>query len=69
MPPGHHQFPSGPPAGGTTSFSFVYQNHWDCGDGSHKPNCLKSKYGLRFSNSMGHLGEVDPIVDNGGNPN
>jgi hypothetical protein len=68
VPPGHHQFPGGPPQGGAASVTFVYHNDWDGGDGSHTPRYLKSKYGLRFSSrTSGYLGEVDPIVDNGGN--
>jgi hypothetical protein len=65
--PGHHQFKRGVTGGGTRTISFVYSNHSDGGQHDGVRRFSRSKYGLRLANAHGYLGEVDPIVNNGGN--
>jgi len=66
----HHQFPGGIAGGGQTTISFTYHNDWDGGQGDGAKRDPVSRYGLRFySDTGGYIGDVDPIVNNGGNQN
>jgi hypothetical protein len=66
----HHQFPGGISGAGQTTITFVYHNDWDGGRGDGIDRDPVSRYGLRFySDAGGYLGDLDPIIDNGGNQN
>jgi hypothetical protein len=66
----NHQFPGGISGAGETTISFTYHNDWDGGQGDGVDRYPVSRYGLRFySNAGGYLGDLDPIVNNGGNRN
>jgi hypothetical protein len=63
----HHQFPGGVHGAGTSTITFVYKNDWDGGRGDGVPRFPRSKYGFYLGNASRYLGEIDPIVQNGGN--
>ncbi|MFI4974062.1 MAG: hypothetical protein ACHP84_05950 [Caulobacterales bacterium] len=64
---GHHQFKKGINGGGTQTMSFEYHNDWDGGQGNGAKIYLKSRYGIHLARATGYLGEIDPIINNGGN--
>jgi hypothetical protein len=66
---GDHQFRKGIAGGGTRTISFEYHNDWDGGTGDGVKRYARSKYGVRLANTGGFLGEIDPIIDNGGGHN
>jgi hypothetical protein len=65
--PADHQFRGSVHGAGTSTITFVYKNDWDGGHGDGVPRFLRSKYGFYLGNASGYLGEIDPIVSNGGN--